>query len=325
MQISPRDHLIPSDVFLASGETLVVRSVLIGAWPRREPNLPLVAGARLFIGDPDKECCLSVIYHFGRSAWHLQTEYVHKQMATRYEADTLAGALLTFERRVGVTLPPIKVMEPGVGIYVAQGGECTNPWALQDGMLYSVTDKKGKVNRYLAKVNSEGVTRVASMREDGPDLLDTEDPRKFFTTEQWMSLTPIDPESAKMNIRTDNAPINPQTNRNSLADEALASYNFGADVKVLQVDGWNCDDPDDWTCIVYVAYSEDPPEADSHKVSFHVRFGHEGKPIEIYGLETEHGNYIGAHDNLCLQPGENDEDRVAEEEYNPAVNPGTVL
>lgn len=81
--------------------------------------------------------------------------------------------------------------------------------------------------------------------------------------------------------------------RRLLADRAFEEFNFGEGVTVVNHDNWNTDDKDNYTKIVYVAYSEDPADADSHKVSFHARFDANGRLDDVYALEMEHGNEIG--------------------------------
>lgn len=82
--------------------------------------------------------------------------------------------------------------------------------------------------------------------------------------------------------------------RQAAADDAFAAYQFGEGIQVVESDNWNRDDPNDWTKVVYVQYADDPAVADSHKVSFHVRFVGKGSKIdEVYALEMEKGGDIG--------------------------------
>ena len=84
------------------------------------------------------------------------------------------------------------------------------------------------------------------------------------------------------------------TRREEVADDEVASYNFGEGVKVVAMDGWDTSDLNDLTKIVYVEYDDDKPDDDSHKVSFHVRFDAEGAVDDAYALEMRHGNDIGS-------------------------------
>lgn len=81
--------------------------------------------------------------------------------------------------------------------------------------------------------------------------------------------------------------------RASAAERAYENYNFGEGVEVVGRAGWDRSDPDDLILTVFVRYDTDPDDADSHKVSFHVRFEAE-KVSEVYALECDHGQMIGS-------------------------------
>lgn len=76
------------------------------------------------------------------------------------------------------------------------------------------------------------------------------------------------------------------------ADTAFEGYDFGEGVTVADSDSWNNDDPLDLTKIVYVNFDESL-DADSEKVSFHVRFDSNGQVLEVYALLISNGDYIG--------------------------------
>lgn len=78
-----------------------------------------------------------------------------------------------------------------------------------------------------------------------------------------------------------------------LADREFELYDFGEGVMVLDHGRWNTSDPRDYTKIAYVEFEDDAPEADSHKVSFHVRFDAAGKVTEAYALKCDKGQEIG--------------------------------
>lgn len=86
--------------------------------------------------------------------------------------------------------------------------------------------------------------------------------------------------------------------KEKLADDAFASYDFREDdldgrTEVVDADsGWDRSDPGDWIKVCYVKFLSDPDEADSRKVSFHVKFAG-GKVSEAYALDAESGNEIG--------------------------------
>lgn len=77
------------------------------------------------------------------------------------------------------------------------------------------------------------------------------------------------------------------------ADEAFASYDFGPDIEIVEQGNWDSSDVRDLTKVAYAKYSDDPADANSHKISFHVRFTDDGDIEEAYALEMEHGSEIG--------------------------------
>ena len=81
--------------------------------------------------------------------------------------------------------------------------------------------------------------------------------------------------------------------KESLADAEFENYDFGDGVRVSESDNWNSDDEEDFTKMVYITCDGDDPEADSERVSFHVRFWRDGSVSEAYGLLMKSGNYIG--------------------------------
>lgn len=86
----------------------------------------------------------------------------------------------------------------------------------------------------------------------------------------------------------------------NLADDELAGYDFGDDVTVEGQDSWDTSDPSDFTKVVYVRYSDMPPEADTEKVSFHVKFDAINRVAEAYALEMRHGNEIGQRGGVTV-------------------------
>lgn len=115
--------------------------------------------------------------------------------------------------------------------------------------------------------------------------------------------------------------------RRFLADRAFEAYNFGEGVSVVASDCWNTDDENDYTKIVYVAYIDDHADADSHKVSFHVRFNGNSQVEDAYALEMEHGNDIGCRGDIAAvttgaeKPKSDAEKLIAAGEFE--INPGT--
>lgn len=88
-----------------------------------------------------------------------------------------------------------------------------------------------------------------------------------------------------------------RTRQEALADDALASYNFGEGVTVVESDAWQrdtFDGKDDLTRVVYVQYEDDPPDADSHRISFHAAFEQGTLTLkEAYAYACDNGAEIG--------------------------------
>lgn len=84
-----------------------------------------------------------------------------------------------------------------------------------------------------------------------------------------------------------------ESKREALADDEFESYNFGEGVTVSQSDNWDKNEADDLVKIVYVTFDDDLPDADSSKISFHVRFNPDGSVDDAYGLDMESGNDVG--------------------------------
>ena len=78
------------------------------------------------------------------------------------------------------------------------------------------------------------------------------------------------------------------------ADAELSQYEFGDDIMIAGADGWDTSDVMDLTKIVYITGSDDPPDADSQKVSFHVVFNSVGGVEGAYGLLGRSGAHIGS-------------------------------
>jgi hypothetical protein len=83
-------------------------------------------------------------------------------------------------------------------------------------------------------------------------------------------------------------------NRESLADQEFEAYEFGDGVTVSESDNWDKNDPEDFTKIVYITCEGDLPDADSERVSFHVRFNDDGTIDDAYGLLMRTGAEIGS-------------------------------
>lgn len=85
----------------------------------------------------------------------------------------------------------------------------------------------------------------------------------------------------------------PEMGQGELAEAEFVAYEFGEGVQVLDHYRWDTSDPADHTKIAFLQYDDDKPDADSHKVTFHVRFNPDGSVSDAYALEVQSGNHIG--------------------------------
>jgi hypothetical protein len=75
-----------------------------------------------------------------------------------------------------------------------------------------------------------------------------------------------------------------------LASMAWEGYDFGNN-RVTDSEGWDTSDPLDVTRMTYLEPENE--DADSFRVSFHVRFNAQGYVTEVYALDMSSGGYIG--------------------------------
>lgn len=85
-----------------------------------------------------------------------------------------------------------------------------------------------------------------------------------------------------------------------LAATAWEGYDFG-DNRVTDSEGWDTSDPLDVTRITYLEPSNE--DADSFRVSFHVRFNEQGYVTEVYALDIASGGYVGTDPVVRVQIG----------------------
>lgn len=83
-----------------------------------------------------------------------------------------------------------------------------------------------------------------------------------------------------------------KTTIQKLIDSAFENYNFGDDVMVTDVSGWESDGSNDYIRVAYVEFDGD--EDDTHKVSFHAVLNEDNTAVvESYALLTESGEMLG--------------------------------
>lgn len=83
----------------------------------------------------------------------------------------------------------------------------------------------------------------------------------------------------------------------SLLQSAFENYNFGENVSVVDMDGWENDGGNDFLRVVYVQDTI-VEQSTSDKVSFHVVLNADKTQVEeVYALMVTTGNMIGENFN----------------------------
>ena len=160
-----------------------------------KPNAGLLVGVRLpEEAHPHLMRYVMIQYHYGRKSWNLMIEH-SIQKANEFYPDTLPNVVRHFEQLTGVTLPLIKVIDVGIGIYSAQSRyESDNPFRLEDGKFYTVADRLRGRRAFVADVR-HGVTRICFVESDG-GLSETFEPAVVLSESDWLSLKPLPEDKA---------------------------------------------------------------------------------------------------------------------------------
>lgn len=150
----------------------------------------ILAGVCLPEGDgPGFPQYLTVEFHFGRKAWHLKIEH-SIQKATEWLIGRLPKVIQQFEEKTGVSLPVIKIIDVAVGVYSAQSRhKSENPWALQDGKRYRVTDLRRGTRTFIVEVRNDRTLIRFCTNEEGC-LTESFEPMVVLSAAEWKSLSP---------------------------------------------------------------------------------------------------------------------------------------
>lgn len=149
----------------------------------------ILAGVCFPDGDgPNLPRVMTIEYHHGRKCWHVKVEH-SRQQRNELLPGNLPDLIRKFEELASVALPVVKVRHLGVGIYPAHTLQADeNPWAFVDGQFYSVQDKSGRRQTFVADVRN-GRTLISFVR-DG-QVWEPYEPAHVLSAEEWRSLTPI--------------------------------------------------------------------------------------------------------------------------------------
>jgi hypothetical protein len=132
---------------------------------------------------------LSVFFHPGIKSYVFSDET--SRLSQQYSKGSLRECILMFEREVGVTLPPIKVVWAGDWPWEAHGAEPeTLPLLeLEPGKVYEVKHETGDPALYVA--NEKGHVALAETVGEGmkPFFFD---PKVHWTMTEWHTLRPVE-------------------------------------------------------------------------------------------------------------------------------------
>lgn len=183
------DMMANPSVILAVPEVEVFRG-------RATPDI--LAGVCLPDGDEEGLARLITIeFHNGRASWGLKIEH-SIQKANEWTMGNLPHLCKQFEALCGVSLPTVKVIELGVGVYAAQAKYAAdNPWAMANGGFYAVTDPKRGRRMFVADV-CNGRTLISFVDDQLQTVTEAFEPAVVLSMADWKSLAPLaTPERAK--------------------------------------------------------------------------------------------------------------------------------
>lgn len=116
-------------------------------------------------GHPESQHCVYLMFHGGRQTW--MVESMKHSPITMYPRDdvwgTLNAMMQVFMDKTGIELPPIRIIQSGMGIstYTRHGvvWDSKNPFQLDVGRQYRVVHRKE--NRIFEVVDRNGVVEIA--------------------------------------------------------------------------------------------------------------------------------------------------------------------
>lgn len=159
------------DVVKCVSETLEQGAMLAGT---------LVKGAPVYI-----------VFHRGKQSWAITDERL--PLSQQFDFGSLFQCARKYERTLGVTLPSVRVVKPGYGIFCIDGKLLEEgPWRLMAGKRYALNDERGNERHYVAKGERE-VVGVAAGATATPEALqyNGQDPLNWWSPQMWLSLREV--------------------------------------------------------------------------------------------------------------------------------------
>lgn len=118
----------------------------------------------------------------------------------------LENAIGEFEQRTGIRVPPVPVIHPGVGVWIAQRPQDRiNPWKLEDGKSYWFINRLGRRTEFTVDENRQRTLLIVN--EAGGLPLASEISQHDLTTANWKSLCEIKPGAKVDHLMADHATI----------------------------------------------------------------------------------------------------------------------
>lgn len=185
--IHVQEKITGSDLHAHEGEVLVVPKIVyrIGV-----PESDIVAGLKVADASArDGFQYLTIQYHNGRRSWMFCDEWA-KTPNMRHQMTSLENAIELFERKTGANLPPITVVDPGVGVWIAsKPREVANPYSLDAGKRYRCYNPDKRLKEFTAINTENGIKLVNIKGSDDPS--EQRDPRLYLNSWNWENIREI--------------------------------------------------------------------------------------------------------------------------------------
>lgn len=176
-----------SDLHAHEGAALVAPKVIyrVGV-----PESDIVAGLKVKDSSAqDGFQYFTIQYHNGRRSWMFCDEWANTPNM-RHQMTSLEDAVARFEEKTGVNLPPITVIDPGVGVWIASNpNEKTNPWKLEAGKQYRCYNPDKRLKEFTV-VNTDNGLKLTNI-QGSDDPFEERDPRLYLNSWNWENIREI--------------------------------------------------------------------------------------------------------------------------------------
>lgn len=200
--IQVQEKITWSDLHAHEGEVLVVPKIVyrVGV-----PESDIVAGLKVADASAqDGFQYFTIQYHNGRRSWMFCDEWA-KTPNMRHQMTSLEDAIELFEEKTGANLPPITVVDPGVGVWIAsKPREVANPYILDAGKRYRCYNPDKRLKEFTAIHTENGIKLVNIKGSDDPS--EQRDPRLYLNSWNWENIREIsdgDPSGKPLFDHTD--------------------------------------------------------------------------------------------------------------------------